>query len=498
MSRIRWAVAVAATALISGGLANVPSAANATGRFKPEPSLGESSSFTVPGTANLFGANHSLLPAPGGGGAGSAPISIPLPIGSAGQSAAFSMITGSVSLSGNPSVGPDGGYDGHAIDIDSYGGISGMVGGTIGASLDAVFTGPDEPADPAPSRLNYSTPVSQNSVEYRPLLNQSFFVGDAVNDSGVQQTFVVPDGATTLWLGLEDAPNLDGLPGTYDPNTGSFAGAVSIQTSQPVQTVSAPEFKVVRYIHSFSVNRCANSILVKFPYVRFNRALLVCATLGLSRNRVPARDIATSPEKWEKFLKAGQFRVAMSIPSATITCIRGTISALRLGGATQLRFGYTPGPDGTHIPGQPYKGDGGRWKTGELVTRYSPDRSLVTMDLKGAVAASFLESSGNGALLGRALPFVWTDMKETLGCNGYSNTEITYSDMPTIDTYRGGSFIDEVIQTPDWGKFLAAGQPIIAPTPPGYGVLDPYCGLIRYSPSSTSAPSDLICLGPPV
>jgi hypothetical protein len=59
--------------------------------------------------------------------------------------------------------------------------------------------------------------------ELRPQLGQSFFIGDGLTgtDSGSQQRFLVPPGATTLYLGFADGYRFQGTPGWYADNTGN-------------------------------------------------------------------------------------------------------------------------------------------------------------------------------------------------------------------------------------------------------------------------------------
>jgi hypothetical protein len=74
-----------------------------------------------------------------------------------------------------------------------------------------------------------------------PELGQQFFIGDGRTASSVIQQFLVPDGATTLYLGLADGFAFAGDPGFYDDNTGvySAAYAVSSTTTVPEPTTLA-------------------------------------------------------------------------------------------------------------------------------------------------------------------------------------------------------------------------------------------------------------------
>ena len=106
-------------------------------------------------------------------------------------------------------------------------GISGPTGVFLNG-LAGVFLGPDEPSGPAPAQL---MGTSFNSLA--PGLDQIFFIGDGLTGtgSGSLQTFIVPAGATRLFLGIID----DG--GYYD-NHGTIIANV---TEAFAPTSAAPE-----------------------------------------------------------------------------------------------------------------------------------------------------------------------------------------------------------------------------------------------------------------
>jgi hypothetical protein len=79
--------------------------------------------------------------------------------------------------------------------------------------------------------------------ELSPGLRQTFFGGDGLTGtgSGDQQTFNVPDGATRLFLGLQDAgPPDPSLPGWYGDNSGSVSGTVEIVAPAAVPALGFP------------------------------------------------------------------------------------------------------------------------------------------------------------------------------------------------------------------------------------------------------------------
>ncbi len=114
--------------------------------------------LVVDGKANLFGAGHATVSEPGGGGAGILPPSVNFTAGS-NLVLTFASVTGSVSCCNGGSLfnGPDGGFFASgSTDINSFGGISGMLHPTRTMYLSGVFLSDDEPSDPAPNRLSFS------------------------------------------------------------------------------------------------------------------------------------------------------------------------------------------------------------------------------------------------------------------------------------------------------------------------------------------------------
>jgi PEP-CTERM motif len=74
-------------------------------------------------------------------------------------------------------------------------------------SLVGVFLGPAQPdLSPAPgATLNFSTLASRDFASLSPLLKQPFFIGDGLRNNGLTvQQFIVPVGATRLYLGTMD------------------------------------------------------------------------------------------------------------------------------------------------------------------------------------------------------------------------------------------------------------------------------------------------------
>lgn len=195
----------------------------------------------VDARANIFGAGHAAPP-PGSGGAGQLPPGITFPA-HAYQVLRFTLVAGEVSccgLLGGLGNGPDGGpHASGTTDILSIAGISGIVNDSRTMFMVGVFLGPDEPADPSPARLDFgSTGIGMNFATVTPEIAQVFFVGDGLTGlgTGEQQIFVVPPGATRLYLGFADAVEFgdpQDPPGGYEDNLGTLVAHFDLTQDPP-------------------------------------------------------------------------------------------------------------------------------------------------------------------------------------------------------------------------------------------------------------------------
>jgi len=230
---------------------------------------------SIDSTANLYWAGLGTVPsgtaAPNG--KGSLPPSVALSAGTS-RVLQFTGVSGTVSYNdsfpvyGGQHNGPDGGAvlfkddtfpsayvspngllsesNGSAttfyLDMESYGGISGMKLFEADPSarrvmfLAGVFTGAALPSDPAPAILDFSsTALTRSFTSLSPLLHQTFYIGDGLTGegSGSTQTFHVPDGATHFHLGFMDGSYFVGGPDYYDNNSGSFAATFTVTSSVP-------------------------------------------------------------------------------------------------------------------------------------------------------------------------------------------------------------------------------------------------------------------------
>lgn len=255
--------------MLTGGVAGLL-AISSVAAFAQAFSLG------VDSTSDLYASGHATVPiTPNGGGI--LPPYVVLQAGS-GRTITFSSVTGTVSYNDvdapAPYLGQYNGPDGGAVlfqdanwpnnflttsstpgllppsaanapttfymDMDSFGGISGLDLYESDPSarrvmfLAGVFTGTGAPPLPAPAILDFSsTALTTSFSQLAPLLHQSFYIGDGLTGTGTgaMQTFLVPDGATHLYLGIIDGSYFVGGPDYYANNRGAFA----------VQGVMVPE-----------------------------------------------------------------------------------------------------------------------------------------------------------------------------------------------------------------------------------------------------------------
>ncbi|MBC8105425.1 MAG: hypothetical protein H7Z14_02450 [Anaerolineae bacterium] len=80
----------------------------------------------------------------------------------------------------------------------------------------------------APTSLNFTTEASRNFTELNPKLKQIFFIGDGKNSGGVRQEFIVPKGATRLYLATWDF---------YEWNNNSGQRNIQVKKPQHIITV---------------------------------------------------------------------------------------------------------------------------------------------------------------------------------------------------------------------------------------------------------------------
>ncbi len=169
---------------------------------------------SVPGAADIYLAGQPSGSIVGGD---TAPANSPVSVSGlsfiAGNSITFSTTgstDGTICVVGNPD-GCSSFSTGPANGISTY---SGPFNALIG-----LFTNNTVPSGAAPAGLPQNTSFSSVS----PLLNQVFFIGDGLTGTGTgsTQTFVIPTGATRLFLADSD------ITGGNFNNGGSFSARVN-------------------------------------------------------------------------------------------------------------------------------------------------------------------------------------------------------------------------------------------------------------------------------
>ena len=188
---------------------------------------GAAQQFTlkVDAKSNIFAVGAG---GPAANGGGIAPAFITFKA-SAGRVLTFSSVTGRVSCCGggeNFNDAAGGNFGGGGSDIQSSGGISGIVNPSRTFFLLGVFLDDQMPKAPGPARLNAS-----DSRNISPQLYQTFEVG-----SGKGKQFEVPATATRLFLGFADGGYFHGAPCCYDDNVGELVATFTIQTRANVGT----------------------------------------------------------------------------------------------------------------------------------------------------------------------------------------------------------------------------------------------------------------------
>ncbi len=126
---------------------------------------------------------------------------------------------------GTSPMGPDG----EAVSaIDALGGLSGY-NGPQGALVGVFLDGANPKDESAPDALDMES-LGTEFATLTPALGQVFFIGDGLTGtgSGAAQTFVVPGGATRLFLGIADGSGFGGAPGCYGDNIGAFQVQVNL------------------------------------------------------------------------------------------------------------------------------------------------------------------------------------------------------------------------------------------------------------------------------
>jgi hypothetical protein len=189
------------------------------------------SNESIPATANIYGAGHSTPPAPAGSGAGTLPPKFNLPANPLVLT--FSSVSGQISLNDGfedeyNDADDAGSSSNYGYAVGSFPALDGLAGIKAPGQgwLVGVFESNTEPSGTPPASLDF-TSIGTNFTSLSPKLNQPFFVGDGLtgDGTGTVQQFIVPAGATRLYLGIADGP---GSIGYYFDNSGSFTATFQV------------------------------------------------------------------------------------------------------------------------------------------------------------------------------------------------------------------------------------------------------------------------------
>jgi len=186
--------------------------------------LGRPANVMLDARSDLFSA--SLAAADAGRG-GVPPSTITLAPG--GGAVVVGAARGLIGCESGAHWGPDGGSCAsgrtHLTPADR---VSGIAAHERSLFIAGVFLG--DTSGPVPEALDFSdAALGRAFPELRPKLGQSFFIGDGLTGTGAgtPQRFVVPPGATRLYVGFADGSAFQGQPGWYHDNTGSVAFQVT-------------------------------------------------------------------------------------------------------------------------------------------------------------------------------------------------------------------------------------------------------------------------------
>lgn len=114
--------------------------------------------------------------------------------------------------------------DGYSTITHNYGGAMNGLSNINApmSSLVGVFLS-DTPSQalPTPANLDFSTAESRNFTQLNPALQQVFFIGDGMDSLGNFQEFIVPAGATRLFLAVMDGYEWSNNMGSLSVNVAS-------------------------------------------------------------------------------------------------------------------------------------------------------------------------------------------------------------------------------------------------------------------------------------
>ena len=182
--------------------------------------LGTESTVMLDARSDIYSATAKKADGPRGG---VLPSAITLAAG--GGIISFPKVIGKASCVAAEGTNADGGdCAGGNTDLESLGKLSGIKHHKRTMFLVGVFVGAKLPAK-APAILDFSDEAKGTKfAKLEPALGQVFFIGDGKpgEPAGDTHDFVIPKGATRLYLGYADGANFQGSPSSYDDNVGGL------------------------------------------------------------------------------------------------------------------------------------------------------------------------------------------------------------------------------------------------------------------------------------
>ena len=176
-----------------------------------------STTYTAPATGNPWLAG--MPPGTTGNSADIAPANSPTQAPMALSSGKTLQFNFSGQASNGPGFNPNS-PDGNLQKLRSnnWGNEHGIANVTMpSTAVVAVFLDDSQPdSTPAPDSLDFSTASQRDFASISPKLKQPFFIGDGLREDGTTlQNFIVPAGATRLYLGIMDGFEWSNNSGGY-------------------------------------------------------------------------------------------------------------------------------------------------------------------------------------------------------------------------------------------------------------------------------------------
>jgi hypothetical protein len=186
--------------------------------------LGVEATITLDARSDIYSSGEKVANASR---QGVLPSSITLAKG--GGIISFPKVTGKASCVQGTGTDADGGdCAGGDTDLMAAGKLSGIQHHQRTMFLVGVFLGAKPPAK-APPALDFSDGAKGTKfAKLEPVLGQVFYIGDGKpgDPPGDTHDFVIPKGATRLFLGYADGFGFHGTPGAYGDNKGGLSVTV--------------------------------------------------------------------------------------------------------------------------------------------------------------------------------------------------------------------------------------------------------------------------------